>query len=84
MMTEEDDFRHLRWFRENGSGKTWNIIGIVVYMGERVPSFGSNMYALPLSAFWPFQCDASSIQVSIRDLLEVPTSSGNCSMIPQN
>lgn len=37
MMTEEDDFRHLRWFRENGSGKTWNIIGIVAYIGGARP-----------------------------------------------
>jgi hypothetical protein len=53
-MVEEDDFRHLRWFRDDGPGKTWNVIGIVVYMGDRLLSFGKNMFALPLSAFWSF------------------------------
>lgn len=53
-LVEEDDFRHLRWFRNNGPGKTWNAIGIVVYMGDRLLSFGKNMFALPLSAFWSF------------------------------
>ncbi|MGO7265803.1 ATP-binding protein [Rhizobium johnstonii] len=53
-VVEENDFRHLRWFRDDGPGKTWSVIGIVVYMGERLLSFGKNMYALPLSAFWSF------------------------------
>jgi len=51
---EDSDFRHLRWFRDDGPGKTWNVIGIVVYMGDRLLSLGQNMYALPLSAFWSF------------------------------
>lgn len=53
-MVEESDFKHLRWFKEDGPGKTWNVIGIVVYMGDRLLSFGRNMFALPLSAFWSF------------------------------
>lgn len=49
------DFRHLISFRDEGPGKAWNVIGIVVYMGDRVLSFGKNMFALPLSIFWSFK-----------------------------
>lgn len=52
------DFRHLRWFRDEGPGKTWNVVGIVVYMGDRVLSFGKNLFALPLSSFWSFSAAA--------------------------
>jgi predicted AAA+ superfamily ATPase len=48
------DFEHVRWFSGNGPGKTWNVIGIAIYLGDRPLSFGSNMFALPLSTFWAF------------------------------
>lgn len=49
---ESADFQHIRWFRETGPGSAWNVIGIVIYMGDRVLSFGQQLYALPLSIFW--------------------------------
>lgn len=51
------DFRHLQWFRTDGPGSAWNVIGIVIYLGERPLTFGSKLYALPLSAFWSFAAD---------------------------
>ncbi len=52
---EAKDFQHLRWFRDGGAGKNRPFVGIVVYMGERVLSFGENMVALPPSIFWSFK-----------------------------
>jgi hypothetical protein len=46
------DFQHLSWFRDEGPGKSRTMIGIVVYMGERVLTFDSKLFALPLSMFW--------------------------------
>lgn len=57
-VVDATDFRHLIWFRDEGPGKTWNVVGIVVYMGDRVLSFGKNLFALPLSAFWSFSGEA--------------------------
>lgn len=54
-----NDFKHLRWFQDEGPGNTWNVIGIVVYMGDRVLSFGRNLFALPLSMFWSFPNQAA-------------------------
>jgi len=52
---EAKDFQHLRWFRDEGPGVNRPFVGIVVYMGERVLSFGENIFALPLSIFWSFE-----------------------------
>ena len=49
-----DDFKHLRWFRDEGPGSTWDVVGIVIYLGDRPLSFGSKMFAFPLSTFWAF------------------------------
>ena len=29
-------------------------VGIVIYMGKKVLSFGENIFAIPLSIFWAF------------------------------
>ncbi|SIQ89088.1 hypothetical protein SAMN05880561_105255 [Rhizobium sp. RU33A] len=52
---EAKDFKHLRWFREEGPGAGRPVVGIVIYMGERVLTFGENLFALPLSIFWSFK-----------------------------
>lgn len=49
------DFQHLRWFREEGPGAGRSVVGIVIYMGEAVLTFGENLFALPLSMFWSFK-----------------------------
>jgi uncharacterized protein len=51
---DSNDFRHLKWFRDEGPGKMWNVVGIVIYLGDRPLSFGPKLFALPLSAFWAF------------------------------
>jgi len=47
----KDDFRHLAWFRDH-LAKGRRFVGIVVYSGRDVLSFGNGMLAVPLSAFW--------------------------------
>ena len=42
-----DDFKHLKWFAKN-LAKT-KFIGIVLYSGKDVLSFGDKLYAVPLS-----------------------------------
>ena len=46
-----DSGRHLQFFRKKIVGKR-NFIGIVLYTGEHVVSFGENMWAVPISALW--------------------------------
>lgn len=48
------DFKHIEWFRNEGPGKSWNVIGIVIYLGESSLTFGSGSVAIPLSTFWSF------------------------------
>ncbi|WP_284284030.1 ATP-binding protein [Mesorhizobium amorphae] len=51
---EAEDFQHIRCFRETGPGSAWTVIGIVLYLGDRILSFEHQLYALPLSVFWAF------------------------------
>lgn len=46
-----DDFRHIRWFRENLL-KDVPSTGIVLYSGREVLSFGNGCYAVPTSMLW--------------------------------
>ena len=52
-----EDFRHLRWFADDGPGSGWNVFGIVIYLGNRPLSFGRRSIALPLSIFWAYPGD---------------------------
>ncbi|MDR2875101.1 MAG: ATP-binding protein [Methylobacillus sp.] len=49
-----DDFRHMDWFLKNGPGKSCKGSGFVIYLGDQLLSFGSNLLAVPLSIFWSF------------------------------
>jgi predicted AAA+ superfamily ATPase len=48
------DIKNLRWFKKDGPGKSWNVTGIVIYLGSDPLSFGDKIFAIPLSAFWAF------------------------------
>ncbi len=50
----DEDLKSLRWFKSEGPGRTWNVVGIVVYLGSEPLSLGGGLFALPLSAFWAF------------------------------
>lgn len=51
----DDDLKNLRWFKSQGPGKTWNVVGIVIYLGNDLFSFGQGIFGIPLSAFWAFR-----------------------------
>ncbi|MCY3983822.1 MAG: ATP-binding protein [Roseovarius sp.] len=44
------DFRHLRWFGQDGPGCARQFTGLVIYLGSEKLSFGSRMFALPVSS----------------------------------
>lgn len=45
-----EDFRHIRWFQQLEGVE--NCIGIVLYAGNEVRSFGGRCYAVPLACLW--------------------------------
>ena len=47
----KDDFKHMVWFKHNIVTDR-EFIGVVLYTGENVLSFGPNMYAVPIAALW--------------------------------
>jgi len=49
-----DDFRHMDWFLKEGPGRAYRGSAFVVYLGDRMLSFGPGRLALPLSALWSF------------------------------
>jgi predicted AAA+ superfamily ATPase len=51
---DSGDLKNLRWFRSQGPGKTRNVVGVVIYLGNDVLSFGDGICGIPLSAFWAF------------------------------
>lgn len=48
---DKSSFRHLLWFKEN-MAKKQKFIGIVLYAGESIVSFGEDLWALPISCIW--------------------------------
>jgi len=47
-----DDFKHLKWFANDGPGKGRSTIGIVFYLGQEKLTMGEGNFALPLSTLW--------------------------------
>lgn len=45
------DFKPQRWFKENLAGER-PYVGIILYSGENVASFGDDMQAVPIGALW--------------------------------
>lgn len=48
------DFKHIEWFMQDGPGTSYTTVGVVLYLGERILSFGENQLALPLSVLWSY------------------------------
>ncbi|TAD89248.1 MAG: ATP-binding protein [Alphaproteobacteria bacterium] len=54
-MVSDRDFKHLDWFFSSaGPGASHRGVAFVVYLGDRLLSFGPRRIALPLSMFWSF------------------------------
>jgi len=47
-----NDFRHLKWFTEDGPGRTRTVTSIVFYLGDEKLTFGDRKFALPVSSLW--------------------------------
>lgn len=47
----KSDFRHLIWFRKNMVPRQ-EFIGIVLYTGEHIASFGEGLWVVPMSSLW--------------------------------
>ena len=47
-----DNFIHHKWFRENIVKGKKPYVGIVLYSGEQVLSFGEGLLAVPIAALW--------------------------------
>lgn len=44
--------RHLRWFSQDGPGRTRQFTGIIFCLGSEKLSFGNRLFALPVSSLW--------------------------------
>lgn len=47
-----DDFKHLKWFATDGTGRGRSTVGIVFYLGQEKLTMGEGRFALPLSSLW--------------------------------
>ena len=47
----KDDFKHIKWFRDNLS-KGRKFTGVILYAGDRTLSFGEGLKAVPIAALW--------------------------------
>lgn len=50
-LISRDHFKHLKWFKNN-LVKDKHFVGIVLYSGENVASFGEDLYAVPINNLW--------------------------------
>ena len=46
-----DSFKHLKWFRDN-IAKDRDFVGVVLYTGDQIASFGEAMWAVPMNILW--------------------------------
>ena len=46
------DFKHLKWFQEILKPPRKKFIGIVLYTGNHIASFGDSMWAIPISTLY--------------------------------
>lgn len=51
----KDDFKYLKWFKEN-LAKDKKFIGIILYSGENTLSFGEDLLAVPTASLWYNKC----------------------------
>ena len=54
MTVDWNDFRHVDWFLKDGPGHAYKGVAFVVYLGDKVLSFGPGRVALPLSMLWSY------------------------------
>lgn len=47
-----DDFKHLKWFANDGPGKGRHTVSLVFYLGKEKLTMGDGNFALPLSTLW--------------------------------
>ena len=47
----KSSFKHLIWFRDNAKLEG-DFVGVVLYTGEHVLSFGEGLWAVPINALW--------------------------------
>lgn len=47
----KESFKHLRWFKDN-LVKDKGFIGVILYTGDQLASFGESMWAVPISVLW--------------------------------
>lgn len=47
-----EDFRSLKWFRDNIIQPQKKFVGIVFYTGDHVVAFGDRLWAVPISCLW--------------------------------
>ncbi len=50
-VVKDASFKHLKWFKEN-MVKGRDFVGVVLYTGEHIASFGDDMWAVPIRALW--------------------------------
>ena len=50
-VVDKESFKHLTWFKENIANDK-RFIGIVLYTGSHVLSFGEQLWAVPISCLW--------------------------------
>lgn len=46
------DFKHLKWFANDGPGKGRQTVGLVFYLGREKLTMGEGYFVLPISALW--------------------------------
>ena len=51
MTIKQDAFKHLKWFSENLLNNR-AFIGVVLYSGNEILSFGDNLWAVPIGSLW--------------------------------
>ena len=49
---DKSDFKHIQWFINKSGGTNQHIIGVVLYTGNHILSFGNKLWAIPVSSLY--------------------------------
>jgi len=51
-VVKKEHFKHLAWFRDNLVKKDQSFVGVVLYTGEHLVTFGDRLWAVPMGCLW--------------------------------
>lgn len=51
-VVSQSDFKHIKWFMDHRANSELPVLGVVLYAGQHILSFGASLWAMPISCLY--------------------------------